>query len=424
MLIKLRTPEKERKTEVTRQLNRRDFVNASIAVTAAGLTRVRGANDRLSIGIIGCGDRGRESHIKDILSFRGDCNVRIAAVCDPWRQMREKAAADVKAATGEEPRQFAHFQDLLALKEIDAVTIATPEHQHCTQLIAAVESGKDVYVEKPLAMNMEELHRAVDAVRKSNRVVQNGTQIRSLPQARAAREFIAAGGLGKILKAAQARNGYRPYWFQYAERPIREEDVDWQAFLMHLPKRPFDADQYAGWYGYREFSRGPHTTQGLHFIDTVHYITGAGIPHSVVSHFGTYRWKDRRTVPDSVEMTFEYPEGFVVRYGQIFGNGAGRYNMVFGTRGSINCEDWSWNGEWPVSGEGTDEPDRIQPGTKLPSVASVHHMKNWLDCLRTRQAPNAPIEAGYAHAVAGIMADEAFIRGRRITYDPVKKEIA
>ena len=400
-------------------------MGTSIAVTAASLSRVQGANERIAIGVIGCGDRGRESHIKDILSFRGDSNVRITAVCDPWRQMREKAAADVKAATGEEPRQFVHYQDLLALGEIDAVTIATPEHQHCTQLIAAAEAGKDAYIEKPLAMNMDELGRAVDAVKRNGRVVQNGTQIRSLPQSLAARQFVADGGLGKVLKASQARNGYRPYWYQYAERPIREEDVDWKAFLMHLPDRPFDADQYAGWYGYREFSRGPHTTQGLHFVDTVHFITGVGVPRSAVAHFGTFRWKHpRRTAPDSVEMTFEYPEGLVVRYGQFFGNGSGRYNTVYGTRGSIDCEDWSWDGEWPISGEGTEEPDRIQPGAKLPRATSVHHMKNWLDCLRTRKEPNAPMEAGYAQAVAGIMADESFVRGRRMVYDPATRKIS
>jgi len=410
---------------VVRQLNRRDFVGTSIAVTAASLSRVRGANDRINIGIIGCGDRGRESHMKDILSFRNDCRVQIVAVCDPWRQMREKAAAAVKTATGEEPRQFVHYQDLLAHRDLDAVTIATPEHQHCTQLIAAVEAGKDAYIEKPLAMNMDELKRAVDAVDRSGRVVQNGTQIRSLPQARAARQFVSAGGLGKVLKASQARNGYRPYWYQYAERPIREEDVDWKAFLMHLPDRPFDPDQYAGWYAYREFSRGPHTTQGLHFVDTVHYITGVGAPTSAVSHFGIYRWKHpRRTAPDSVEMTFEYPEGFVVRYGQFFGNAAGRFLNLYGTRGSIDCSNWSWDGEWPLSGEGTEEPERIQPGATLPKAESVHHMKNWLECLRTREEPNAPMSAGYAHAVAGILADESHVRGRKMVYDPVKREIA
>ena len=406
-------------------VSRREFVRTTLAATtaAASYARILGANDRISVGIIGCGDRGRQSHIKDILTFQNETNVEITAVCDPWRQMREQAASQVKEASGKEPAQFVRYQDVLALKNVDAVTIATPEHQHCTQLIDAVRGGKDAYIEKPLAMNMKELIRAVDAVRGTSRIVQNGTQIRSLPQALAARQFIASGGLGKILKAAQARNGYQPYWLRYGERPLKEEDVDWKAFLMHLAPRPFDADQYACWYGYREFSRGPHTTQGLHFIDTVHFITSAGIPSRAVAHFGTYRWKDRRTVPDSVEMTFEYPEGFVVRYGQFFGNGAGRYNTVYGTRGSIDCSNWSWNGEWPVSGEGSEEPDKIEKGTSLPKVEGVHHMKNWLECLRTRKPPNAPMEAGYAHSVAGIMADESFVRGKRMAYDPVNRRI-
>jgi len=406
-------------------LSRREFVGTTLAATttAASFARILGANDRISIGIIGCGDRGRQALMKEIMEFQEQTNVEITAVCDPWRQMREQAVAQVKETSNREPAQFAHYGDLLALKNVDAVTIATPEHQHCTQLIAAARAGKDAYVEKPLAMNMEELIQAVDTVKKYDRIVQNGTQIRSLPQALAAREFIASGRLGKTLKAAQARNGSKPYWLQYAERPVKETDVDWKAFLMHLKPRPFDAKQYAGWYGYREFSRGPHTTQGLHFIDTVHFITGAGVPSRAVAHFGTFRYKDGWTVPDSVEMVFEYPEGFVVRYGQFFGNSAGRDNRIYGTRGSIDCGDWSWDGEWPVSGEGSDEPDKVENGTKLPRVESVPHMKNWLECLRTRKAPNAPMAAGYAHAVAGIMADESFIRGKRMAYDAAKRKI-
>ena len=406
-------------------LSRREFVGTTLVATttAASFARILGANDRISIGIIGCGDRGRQALMKEIMEFQEQTNVEITAVCDPWRQMREQAVAQVKEVSNREPTQFAHYGDLLALKNVDAVTIATPEHQHCTQLIAAARAGKDAYVEKPLAMNMEELIQAVDTVKKYDRIVQNGTQIRSLPQALAAREFIASGRLGKTLKAAQARNGSKPYWLQYAERPVKETDVDWKAFLMHLKPRPFDAKQYAGWYGYREFSRGPHTTQGLHFIDTVHFITGAGVPSRAVAHFGTFRYKDGWTVPDSVEMVFEYPEGFVVRYGQFFGNSAGRDNRIYGTRGSIDCSDWSWDGEWPVSGEGSDEPDKVENGTKLPRVESVPHMKNWLECLRTRKAPNAPMAAGYAHAVAGIMADESFIRGKRMAYDAAKRKI-
>jgi predicted dehydrogenase len=134
------------------------------------------------------------------------------------------------------------WQDVLARKDIDAVIIATPDHQHCTQLAAAARAGKDAYIEKPMAMNMKELIMAVDAVKKYNRVVQVGTQIRSLPSSVAARKFVAAGGLGKIIKVEQSRNAWKPYWHGYADPSLKESDVDWKAFLMHVKPRPFDAD--------------------------------------------------------------------------------------------------------------------------------------------------------------------------------------
>ena len=408
-----------------KRINRRKFVGQSVALSASILSyrSILGANERIGIGMIGCGARAQDSLLKDILQFRDDTNVEVVAICDTWKQMREKGIEQVRQATGKNPKGFVRYQDLLAASEVDAVVIATPEHQHCTQLVAAIEAGKDAYVEKPLGMTMEEVNEALDVVKKHDRIVQNGTQIRSLPQSRAAREFIASGGLGRILKAAQARNGTRPYWYGYAEREVQRSDVDWDAFLMMREQRAFDPKLYAGWYGFREFCRGPHTTQGLHFIDTVHYVTGAGCPKYAIAHFSQVEWKDGFTVPDSVEMVFEYPEGFVVRYGQFFGNSGGRYLNVYGTRGTMDGSDWRWDGEWKLSGRGSDAPDKLGEGAKLPRGNGTPHMKNWLECLRSRQEAIAPIEAGYSHAVAGIMADLANERGRRMLYDPEKREI-
>ena len=145
-------------------------------------------------------------------------------------------------------------------------------------LFRSVKAGKDVYIEKPLAMTMEELNEAVDVVKASGRVVQVGTQIRSLPQAVAARRFVAAGGLGKCLKAEQSRNAYQPYWWPRGQAPVEERDVDWDSFLLNRPRRPFNANLYAGWYGHREFSRGGHAGQGVHFFDLVHYVFDSGCP--------------------------------------------------------------------------------------------------------------------------------------------------
>ncbi|HWQ54143.1 MAG TPA: Gfo/Idh/MocA family oxidoreductase [Bryobacteraceae bacterium] len=401
------------------QIDRRRFVVAT-GFSAVSAGRVMGANDRIAVANIGCGGRGL---LKEVLQFARETNVEVTAVCDTWRQKREQAAAAVNAALGSNPEQFVHYQDVVSNPKIDAVIIGTPDHQHCTQLTAAARAGKDAYVEKPLAMDMKELVTAVDEVKKHQRVVQVGTQIRSLPSSMAARAFVTTGGLGKVLKVEQSRNSYEPYWARYGERPVTEADVDWKAFLMHRKFRPFEARQYAGWYGYREFSRGPHTNLMVHFIDTVHHITGCGIPSHCVTLGGTFRWKNGYTAPDSVETILEYPDGFMVRYCSVFGNSANNYFKFLGTRGVLDASRWNWNTPFEISGDGSREPDKIAAGAKIPPMDSTPHMKNWLECLRSRKQPNAPIEAGYQHSVAVILADESFIRGVRMVYDPAKRAV-
>jgi predicted dehydrogenase len=407
-------------------VSRRHFVAGSLAASAAaGYGRALGANDRVRVANIGCGRRGL---LKELIQLKDSANIEIAAVCDTWRQKREKAAADVKEFTGKEPSQTAHYAEVLARKDIDAVVIATPDHLHCTMLIDAIKAGKDVYVEKPLAMTMRELLRAYDAVKHSDRIVQIGTQMRSYPNSGGAKKMIAAGELGKILKVEQVRNGYSPYWMSYGgeaffgEKPT-EADVDWKAFLGDRKARPFDATQYQGWYGFRDFSRGPHTNLMVHFIDLVHYVTNASIPKRVVAMGGTYRWKNEFDNPDSVEVALEYPEGFMARYCTLFGTGAGNYAKWFGTRGTLDAKNLSPAQKWVVSGQGSGEPDRIKGEVAVVPVETVHHMQNFLDCVRSRQQPIAPIEAGYAHSVAVIMADEALTSGRRMVYEAAKREV-
>lgn len=404
-------------------LNRRSFVAASLA--AVSQRSILGANDRLRIANIGCGRRGL---LKEAIDLKDDSNIEIAAVCDTWRQKREKAAADVKEFTGKEPVQAVHYQDVLANKDIDAVLIATPDHQHCTMLIDAVRAGKDVYVEKPLAMNMKELNLAYDAVKKSGRIVQIGTQMRSYRQSNGTRSLIASGGLGKILKVEQERNSYSPYWVSYGGAEYQDNkpapgDVDWKAFLMHAESRSFDPTQYQNWYGYREFSLGPHSGLMAHFIDLVHYTVDVKCPSRVIALGGTYRWKGHFTAPDSVEVVLEYPEEFLVRYCTVFGNGAGSYAKWFGTRGSIDGKNLSPSEHWIASGKGSGEQDQIQSDFEIAEPEMPHHMKNFFDCVRSRQTPIAPIEAGYNHSVAVIMSDEALTTGKRMVWDAAKREV-
>jgi predicted dehydrogenase len=405
-------------------LSRRHFMAGSLAVSAAGYSRVLGANERLRVANVGCGRRGL---LKELIELKDSANIEIAAVCDTWRQKREKAAADVKEFTGKEPFQTAHFAEALG-KDIDVVIIGTPDHLHCGMLIEAIKAGKDVYVEKPLAMNMRELIRAYDTVKQSDRIVQIGTQMRSYANSNGVKKMLAAGELGKILKVEQVRNGYSPYWMSYggdaffSQKPT-EADVDWKAFLGDRKARPFNAAEYQGWYGFRDFSRGPHTNLMVHFIDLVHYVTSASIPKRVVAMGGIYRWKGEFDAPDSVEVALDYPEGFLVRYCSVFGTGAGNYAKWFGTRGTLDAKNLSPSEKWMISGEGSGEPDRIQGEAEVTPLEAPHHMQNFLDCVRSRQQPIAPIEAGYAHSVAVIMADEAYTSGRRMVYDAAKREV-
>ncbi|MBM3727388.1 MAG: Gfo/Idh/MocA family oxidoreductase [Acidobacteria bacterium] len=399
-------------------MNRRDLL-AGAAFTAASYRRVLGANDRINVGLIGCGSRGIEALLKGALEVREQTNIEFPAVCDIWRQHAEQAAQVVKERTGSEARQIRAYRELLSLKEIDAVIIATPDHQHAAMLADAVRAGKDAYCEKPLGMEMKDLLNCVDTVKKSDRIVQMGTQIRSLPSSMAARKFITGGGLGQVFKIEQERNGVTPYWHRYGERPLVESDTDWRAFLFNRKFRPWDEKQQTGWFGYRDFSRGAHANLMVHFIDLVHHITGNDVPKRCVTLGNTFVYKDSYTAPDSVETILEY-DNFLVRYSTAFGTGNGNYLKFFGTKGTLDASNWSGK-PFTLDMKGAKEP--LPEGSTIPEMESDAHMLNWLKCLRSRQQPNAPIEAGLAHSVAVILSDEALIRGRRMVYDPVRRAI-
>jgi predicted dehydrogenase len=403
---------------------RREFMGAA-AMTALSYGQVIGANDRIRVANIGC---GRRQLLRDLMTVKDSAHITVTAVCDTWKQKLDAAVAQVKEFAGNTPAATARYEEALARADVDAVVIGTPDHQHCTMLEAAIKAGKHVYVEKPLAMNMEELIRAYDVVKASDRVVQIGTQMRSYPQAVGLKAFLARKGLGGLLKVEQVRNGFSPYWMSfggsgYFETAPRAEDVDWDAFLMGREKRAFDPDQYQNWYGYSEFSQGPHTNLMVHFIDLMHYTTGVEFPSKVVALGGTYRWKGKYSAPDSVEVVYEYPEGFMVRYCTMFGNGANNYAKWFGTRGTVDAARLSTRDKWVATGEGSGEPDKIEGRIEIEEPQVVHHMQDFIECIRTGRKPIAPIEAGFSHSVAVIAADQAMREGRRLTYDARKRAI-
>jgi predicted dehydrogenase len=422
-------------------LPRRDFLKSSATLaagaaiasstptflTAAERKRSIGANDRIRIAQIGCGSRGRGAHLeKGILPHLAATNFEVVAIADPWKKSREDTNAKIKEAFGREAKAFTSYRDLLAMDGIDAVMIASPDHQHTTHLEAAAKAGKHIYVEKPLATEFDKLLRAYDAAKTAQSrgsIIQVGTQLRSYPGVVGAREVMKSGVLGKVSLVEENRNGEKPYWYQYLNRGVTEADVDWKEFLGDRKMRPFNADQYGAWYGYYDFCQGPVPQWGAHFLDTIHYILDCGIPTSCVCIGDVLTWKDEHnfTAPDCVSATWMYPEGFMLRSSNNFGNSAGNTKKIFGTKGTMdvlnaNAPSYSADG-------GPKRDGKIRGKIDVEPIARPDHFLNWLQCMRSGETPHASIDAGYQHAVAVLMAVMSYDTGKRTTYDPAKRKI-
>jgi predicted dehydrogenase len=422
-------------------INRRSFLNqsaAALAGTALSYSRIQGANERISLGHIGVGSRGGElawivSQLKD------KKNDEMSAVCDLWKVNREQAAAKAEAAYGREPRSFQHMEDLLALKDVDAVLISTPEHSHSTILKLVAEAGKDAYCEKPMGNVLEEAKAARDTVLAQKRIVQVGTQHRSEPYQIAARELIHTGALGQVTKYEIVWNYHGPRWRGRPEvKQLREEDTDWKRWLLTKPYRPFDPQLYFEFRLYKDFSGGIADQWMSHGIDLAHFFLDDNYPKSVVAHGGIFAWPDGRENPDTFQALLEYPSGFLASYSTSFGNDSDSFTRIMGKKATLINIGGEGSQRWKLveeKGNHEDNPYVQRPekyvtlpgNTKLPppyiSDNDLSHMMNWVDCLRSRQQPNATVQNGFAHSVAVIMATRAYREGKKLYWDPASETI-
>ncbi len=417
-------------------LNRRDFLKTSATLaagatlasrgilTAKERTRSIGANDRIRIGLIGCGDRGVNVHMASIRKHAQAENLALVALCDPWSKARENAAAKAKEWLGADVKQCRTYHELLDLPEVDAVMIASCDHWHSTHLEAAAKAGRHVYVEKPMAIEFDELTRAYEAAKKSGVVIQVGTQSRSSASAGGCRALVKAGTLGKISRIEQVRNADKPYWYHYLKPDVQAADVDWKEFTKGRTKKPFDPILYSGWYGYWEFSQGPVPQLGVHFLDLIHFITGIGFPETCVCLGGIYTWKDEHhfSAPDQVQAVWNYPEGVMVSYSSNFGNSSGNLLRLAGEKGTLNMEAL-WSEPTYTARGGINRDGSIRGENKVVPVEQTDHWVNWYRCMRSGDTPNAPLDAGYQHSVASIMATMSYESGRRTRFDAKKRKI-
>jgi len=412
---------------------RRDFLKAVSAAGAVSLlaprgidaaTRQRsiGANDRIRIGIIGCGSRGIGVEMASVRDHAKAENLEVVAVYDPWRVAMQEAAARARDWFGTDARPCRSVGELLDLAEVDAVFISSPDHCHAAQLEAAANARKHIYVEKPMANEIGELNRAYKAAKASGVVIQVGTQLRSTPIAAGSRELLKSGRLGRISRIEQVRNSDKPYWYEYLKPDVQAADLDWKAFTLGRTKRAFDPILFSGWYGYWEFSQGPVPQWGVHFLDLAHYIADLGIPQSCVCLGGVYTWKDehRFTAPDQVQALWHYAEGLMVSYSTNFGNSAGNGTRFCGDKGMLrlNWSDATFSAEGGINRDGS-----IRGENTVEPVEQTDHWVNWYRCMRDGTTPNASLDTGYQHAVASIMATMSYETGRRTRFDPTRRTI-
>jgi len=435
-------------TDARTPLDRREFLGRSARITggmalassALSYSRILGANDRISLGHIGVGNRGRG--LVDIVGRLKDRhNVEMTAVCDLWTVNRERAVAANAKLYGRPPRSLQRLESLLELRDVDAVLISTPEHSHSPILKMVVEAGKDAYVEKPMGNILDEVKAARAAVRRGKRVVQVGTQHRSEPYPRAAYDLVRSGVLGKVSKVEVVWNYHGPRWRGRPEvDQIREADTDWRQWLLTKPSRPFDPRLYFEFRLYREFSGGIPDQWMSHGIDLVHWFMGDSYPRSVVAHGGVFAWPDGRENADTFHALLEYPKGFLVSYATSFGNDSPSFTRYMGKQATLVNIGGEGSPRYQLIEEkGTHEnnPDidrerqakyLLLPGETGPPPMGIgddtlEHMADWFDCLRSRQAPHCTVEEGFAHSVACMMATESYWSGRKVYWDPTSEAI-
>ena len=433
---------------------RRQFIRNSAIVTGGALAfsaksyaRILGANDRVRVGVIGFSDRFKNSLLPPFAALSKEMNFEIVALSDIWNLRRDAGKAHLKEKLGYDVRVFENNDALYDARVADAVFISTADFQHAVHTIQAVNAGCDAYTEKPLAETMDDARAVLAAVQKSGKIVQIGSQRRSGDNYHEAAKFIQSGQFGPIVMVELMWNVNQPgRWRRPAlVNNLKETDVDWKRFLANRPYEPFDPRKYVEYRLFWPYSSGIPGQWMSHQIDTVHWFSGLQHPRSAVANGGIYQWKDGRTNADTLTVVFDYgpaddpATGFQVQFTSRFSNSAGdTKELYYSNAGMINLDtneisDRGGLREEEAAAMGM-KPNLLAPrkieGTGVVTAANTgsdvltfNHVKNWMECVRSRKQPNAPVEAGYQHSIANIMATAAWRTGMRVTFDPVKQEV-
>ncbi|HUB32534.1 MAG TPA: Gfo/Idh/MocA family oxidoreductase [Bryobacteraceae bacterium] len=401
---------------------RRQFLQAAggAALTASLLTRnVRGANDKLNVAFIGVGRMG-SSNIGYAAKTPG---VEIVAVCDVYQPHLERAQAQARKLGFEGVKAVKDFREILADKTIDAVSIAAPDHWHAYMTVEACKAGKDVWVEKPACVYVEEGVKMVEAARKYNRVVQAGTMQRSGGFFQKARGIVKSGDLGTITFCRTFQAGLTK---KQGEGNPPDSDppagLDWDLWLGPAPKRPFNANRWGvgdRWSTFRyfwDYAGGAMTDWGVHLLDVVQFALDEAMPVSVAAQGGRFYVEDNTETPDTMLVTYRYP-AFVGSYESRTTNNGMMYNSTYGTsfHGTEATLMVNRDGYWIFPNGKGKEP--VEEKNKELASMNEPHWKNFVECVRTRAKPISDIETCVRSTTTCLLANLAYRHGMTLDFD-------
>jgi len=421
---------------------------AKVGWSAKSYNNIIGANDKVRVGVVGYSDRFRGSHVPAFMNHYKELNFDYVAVSDIWKKRREDGSAFLKEKMQHDVIACRNNEEMYDKKLVDAVMVSTADFQHARHAMEAVQAGCDVYCEKPFAETMEDNRAALKAIKGSDRIVQIGSQRRSGANYHAADQFIKSGKFGAITMVELSWNVNQPgRWRRPAAvKDLREEDTDWKRYLMNRPFEAFDPRKYLEFRLFWPFSSGMPGQWMSHQIDTVHWFSGLQHPRSVVANGGIYMWKDGRKNWDTTTAVFDYgptddpTTGFQVIFSSRMHNGDENPAEIYYSNGgelNLNTNKVSPKGGLTKSQAAAMgmQPNQLTEmslsevekvvvtantgGDKLTS----DHVRNWMECVRSRKQPNAPVEAGYSHSIATIMTNASVRTGQKATFDEKTQEV-
>ncbi len=420
---------------MTDEINRRDFMKRA-AITSAGATlamsavagKKASASDKVIVGVIGTGRMGQDN----LQDFARQPDVEIAAVSDVYQPDLDKG---LKATDGK-AKPYKEFREILDRKDIDVVVVATPDHWHALPTVLACQAGKDVYVEKPISTTIEEGKRMVEAARKHGRVIQVGTQQRSGLHFQKAIQLVQEGFIGKIsFVRTWNYSNECPEGIGNPKDSEPPSDLDWDLWLGPAPKAAFNSNRFGvgeRWSTFRyfwDYAGGYMTDWGVHLLDIVQWAMKAEGPQAITASGGRFYIQDNAETPDTLQVTFEYP-GFICTYENRWDNANSMYGKGYGiefhgTDGTLFVDRSEFTLTPEKKSTGKKEVART-PSMQMSSVNDEHfdHVRNFLDCVKSRQRPISDIEIGHRSTSACLLGNIAYRSKERIVWDVASQRLA